>query len=166
MAAGLTGKLRLILVPNRAAGEQHICVTRLPMAGGVETDLSVWTAADLMTHFGPIVLNRVCHDPLPGRATEEDSLRVNERHDTLCELVDGALVVKAMGNYESMLAVALVRFLSDFLAQHNLGVVLGPDGMLWLRSGLGDVLPGFALPLKKLFVTPCRWAPVERAGRR
>ena len=106
------------------------------MAGRVDSDLSVWTAADLVTRFGPIALDRVRHDPLPGRATEKDLLRVNQRHDTLCELIDGTLVEKGMGNYESMLAVALVRLLSDFVAQHNLGVVLGPDGMLRLRSGL------------------------------
>jgi len=106
------------------------------MAGVMEFDLGVWTAADLVARFGAIALNRVRHDPLPGRATEEDLLRVNEGHNALCELVDGALVEKAMGNYESMLAIALGRFLSDFVVEHNLGVVLGPDGMLRLRSGL------------------------------
>jgi Uma2 family endonuclease len=108
----------------------------MAMGGGVDSDLGVWTAADLVGHFGAIVLNRIRHDPLPGRATEEDLLSVNERHHALCELVDGALVEKAMGNYESMLAIALGRFVSDFVAEHDLGVVLGPDGMLRLRTGL------------------------------
>ncbi len=106
------------------------------MGGTVETDSGVWTATDLVTRFGAIVLTRVRHDPLPGRATEEDLLRVNEGHDALCELVDGALVEKAMGNYESLLAMALGRFLSEIVADRDLGVVLGPDGMLRLRSGL------------------------------
>jgi Uma2 family endonuclease len=106
------------------------------MADIVESDFGIWTAADLLTHFGAIVLSRIRHDPLPGKATEEDLLRVNERHDALCELVDGALVEKAMGNYESLLAMALGRFLSDFVAEHELGIVLGADGMLRLRAGL------------------------------
>ena len=102
----------------------------------VESNLGIWTAADLVAHFGPISLDRVRHDPVPGMATEGDLLRTNERHEALCELIDGVLVEKAVGNYESMLAVILGRFLSSFVAEHDLGVVLGADGMLRLRSGL------------------------------
>jgi Uma2 family endonuclease len=102
----------------------------------VESDPGIWNAADLVAYFGPIPLNRVRHDPLPGMATEVDLVRINERHEALCELIDGVLVEKAAGTYESMLAVILGRFLANFVAEHDLGVVLGADGMLRLRSGL------------------------------
>ena len=128
----------------------------------VESDLGIWTAADLVAHFGPIPLDRVRHDPLPGMATEADLLRINERHEALCELIDGVLVEKAVGNYESMLAVILGRFLSSFVAEHDLGVVLGADGMLRLRSGLVRLPDVSFVSWDRL---PDRTALTRRSGR-
>jgi len=69
-------------------------------------------------------------NPPPGTATEEDFLRVNESEDCLCELIDGTLVEKTMGAQESALAIRLAFFLSSYLAQNNIGLILGADGFI------------------------------------
>lgn len=49
-------------------------------------------------------------------------IAANERHDFLCELVDGILVEKALELRESLLTAWLIRALGDFAQQHGLGV--------------------------------------------
>ena len=41
-----------------------------------------------------------------------------------------------MGQYESRLAALIIHFLYDFLDQHDLGIVLAPDGPLRLSQAL------------------------------
>jgi len=94
------------------------------------------TVADLLEQFGPLPLNRIRLDPAPGTATEEDVVRIHLREDRLYELVDGVLVEKTMGLYESYLAALLLRLLGNFVDQHDLGFVLGADGMVRLAPGL------------------------------
>ncbi len=96
------------------------------------TDL---TLADLLQRFGPIPAARIRYDPPPGTATEQDVVAL-ETQDRLFELVDGILVEKAVGFYESILAIRLARFLSEFVERDNLGIVAGADGMLRLAPGL------------------------------
>ncbi len=91
-----------------------------------------WTAADLHLHLGEIPLQRIRLHPPPGAATLADVLSVQAEEDRLCELVDGVLVEKTVGYYESRLALVIGYFLEAFLAQHDLGIVLGADGMLQL----------------------------------
>jgi Uma2 family endonuclease len=93
-----------------------------------------WTAADLHHHLGQIPLQRIRLYPPPGTASLADVLTVQAQEDRLCELVDGVLVEKAMGYYESRLALLIGYFLEDFLEQHDLGIVLGADGMLQLLN--------------------------------
>ena len=93
------------------------------------------TLADLLQRFGPIPAARIRYDPPPGAATEQDVIAL-EAQERLFELVDGVLVEKAVGFYESFLAIRLARFLSEFVEQHNLGIVAGADGMLRLAPGL------------------------------
>lgn len=95
-----------------------------------------WTAADLVDRFGPIPLSRVRQDPPPGTATEADVVRIRDREDRLCELVDCTLVEKTVGTYESYLALTIGRLLGNYVVKKNLGLVLGADGMLRLAPGL------------------------------
>jgi Uma2 family endonuclease len=95
-----------------------------------------WTVADLLAHFGPIPHGRVRQVPAPGTATEPDVLAIHDREKRLYELVDGVLVEKTMGVQESYLAVLLAGLLGDFAARHDLGFVLGADGMARLAPGL------------------------------
>jgi Uma2 family endonuclease len=97
---------------------------------------TVITLADLLERFGPIPAARIRYDPPPGTASEQDVVALEARENRLFELVDGILVEKVMGFYESYLAMRLGRFLLTFVEQHDLGIVAGADGMLRLAPGL------------------------------
>ena len=114
------------------------------------------TAADLLELFGPMPAGRIRTDPPPGTATEQDVIDIEARESRLCELVDGVLVEKTVGYYESYLAVQLGYFLAGFVRRHHLGVVAGEAGMMRLSAGLvripdvsfvsWDQLPGHRVP--------------------
>ena len=97
---------------------------------------TVETLADLLEQLGQIPLARVQMQPAPGTATEQDLLAPIPGRDRLCELVDGVLVEKAMGYYESRLAIVLAWLLETFAQAHRLGIVLGADALTRLRPGL------------------------------
>jgi Uma2 family endonuclease len=88
--------------------------------------------ADLLEQLGSIPPHRVRLFPSPGKAAERDVIRIEAREGRLCELVDGVLVEKPTGFYESRVAAALIYFLEDFLTRHDLGVVVGEAGMMRL----------------------------------
>ena len=94
------------------------------------------TLADLFERFGPMPAARVRMVPRPGTATVRDVLAAHRRNKSLCELVDGILVEKAMGYEESMLAVVIITMLQNFVRPRKLGVVAGEGGMLRLAPDL------------------------------
>ncbi len=96
---------------------------------------TTWHLGDLQEHLGGIPLERIRLHPLPGLATEEDMLRLSDHEGILCELIDGVLVEKGMGSYESAVAIILSHYLASYLEQNPLGFLLGADGMLKLRPG-------------------------------
>lgn len=106
------------------------------MSEVVQSYTTTWTAADLVHRFGAIPISRVRTDPPPGTATEEDVVRIHDREDRLYELVDATLVEKTAGTYESYLAMTIGAVLGNFVVEHDLGIVLGADGMLRLAPGL------------------------------
>ena len=106
------------------------------MSHVTDTTFVQWTAVDLVERFGAIPLDRVLHDPPPGTATEEDVVFLNEHKDRLCELVDGTLVEKTVGFFESHLTAYLIELLSTFVRKHRLGIVAGESGMMRLAPGL------------------------------
>src|SRR5687767_4936390 len=93
-------------------------------------DPPIETLGDLLERLGSVPLERVRMHPAPGTATENDVLARPDGLKRLCELVDGVLVEKAMGYYESRLAVVLIGFLQYFLRKNDLGIVLGADATL------------------------------------
>jgi Uma2 family endonuclease len=54
----------------------------------------------------------------------------------LYELVDGVLVEKTVGFYESYLAALLAGHLCTFVMERRLGIVAGADGPMRLAAGL------------------------------
>lgn len=124
------------------------------------TEAGSWTAADLYRRFGPMPLERFRLDPAPGTATEDDVVLICDREELLYELVDGVLVRKTMGYYESIVAATLIRLLGNFAAGRRRGVVTAPDGMYRLNPGLIripdvsfvalDRLPGRRVPRSKV----------------
>jgi Uma2 family endonuclease len=91
---------------------------------------SEWTLSDMHRHLGEIPLDRIRAVPPPGTATEQDVVEAKDRYGRICELWDGVLVEKPMGYYESCVASALIFFIRLFLRQHDLGIVLAPDGIV------------------------------------
>ncbi len=85
--------------------------------------------SDILMDLGNIPASRVRSDPKPGTATIDDLLRVNSQGGR-CELIDGALVEKAMGWRESLIASLLCELLRQFLRVHDLGLVTAPDGFI------------------------------------
>jgi Uma2 family endonuclease len=88
------------------------------------------TVADLLEqlHVPP---ERILLSPPPGEATEEDLLKAPR----VCELVDGVLVEKAMGFYESYLAAILIERLLRFVKRNDFGIVLGEGGLMRVDFG-------------------------------
>ena len=89
-----------------------------------------WTIADLLEQLGGVPPRRVRWVPTPGTATEKDVIETEARTGRICELIDGVLVEKTMGSYESAVAAAMIYFLKTYLRRRRLGVVLAPDGLL------------------------------------
>jgi Uma2 family endonuclease len=96
----------------------------------------VRTVADLLKRLGNISPERVWFRPVPGTATEQDVIDIEAHENRLCELVDGVLVEKTVGYYESRVAGLIFHFIQLFLARYDLGIVLAPDGTLRLMPGL------------------------------
>lgn len=93
------------------------------------------TLPERIIELGGVPADRVLRDPLPGKATFEDLLKVNESGGCY-ELVDGTLVEKAMGWQESLIALALGSLLRNFVNSRNLGMVTGPDGFTRILGSL------------------------------
>ncbi len=101
-----------------------------PMFANVET------VADVLKRLGGIPASRVRWHPSPGTATERDLIAIVDGPDKrLCELVDGSLVEKAVGQYESRVAVILAHFIETYLDTHDLGVCFGEAAMLRIVPG-------------------------------
>jgi Uma2 family endonuclease len=114
------------------------------------------TAAEMQQQLGGIPLERIRMVPPPGMATDDDALRVQDAEGRTCEVLDGVLVEKAMGFAEARIATVLAFILEGFLREHDLGITVGPDGLVKLsqsRSRAPDVavikwekLPDHRLP--------------------
>jgi Uma2 family endonuclease len=94
------------------------------------------TVSDLLHSLGDVPPERVLLSPLPGTATEQNLLDLDDHHDRLCELVDGTLVEKPMSSRESTLACLIITMLNVFVLPRKLGIVMGEAGMLRLRPRL------------------------------
>ena len=106
------------------------------MSLATEFDQTTWTTADLTDRFGAMPLRRIRFAPPPGTATEADVIEIHDHTNRLCELVDGVLVEKTVGTFESYLGVRIARLLGNFVDENQLGVVLGADGFMRLAPGL------------------------------
>ena len=92
------------------------------------------TLADVLTDAIPAA--RVLLHPTPGTASVSDVVALRDREKRHCELVDGILVEKAMGWYESSLACVLIQWIANHIAPERLGIVTGEGGTIRLAPGL------------------------------
>lgn len=90
------------------------------------------TFAELHARLGGVPLERIRTKPAPGTATEEDLLR---NTGPICELIDGVLVEKPVGNRESAIALFIGSRLRSHIEPGDLGVVLTTDGHIRVRPG-------------------------------
>jgi Uma2 family endonuclease len=86
--------------------------------------------SELWESLGEVPLERIRMKPPPGTATEEDVIRAESRFGRLCELIDGTLVEKAVGYYESQVAAKILQILGEYAERHDLGFILGDAGMV------------------------------------
>ncbi len=92
------------------------------------------TVAELLENLGVPACRVRLHPPL-GHATEHDAAESKNLHGAICELVDGTLVEKPMGFYESHLGMILGGYLHAYLINHSIGFVVG-------ESGASRTIPG------------------------
>jgi Uma2 family endonuclease len=86
----------------------------------------------LHERLGGIPLSRIRMKPAPGDATEEDLLRAPK---PICELIDGVLVEKAMGNRESQMGTYISALFTLHTKQNDLGAVGGEATFYRLAEG-------------------------------
>ncbi|HEV3386732.1 MAG TPA: Uma2 family endonuclease [Gemmata sp.] len=99
---------------------------------------STTTLAELLQRLGDISPERVRMDPLPGKATIDDLIQVNEqRLGPICEWIENTLVEKAMGQHESWVAFIIAGILYQYMKKHDLGMFLGPDGVMKILPDIG-----------------------------
>jgi Uma2 family endonuclease len=98
------------------------------------------TVADLLEELGQIPAERIRLQPAPGTATEEDLFQTRR-----CELIDGTLVERAMGFFESRLAFILGYLIEQSLKQNPIGfTTVGGDAYTRLE-GVGIRVPDVAV---------------------
>src|SRR5580704_3212871 len=93
----------------------------------------LWSMRRLRRHLGMIPPERIILAPMPGMATPEDVLYLDDHHNMICELIDGILVRKPMGFEESILAAFIIHQLMSYLEKYDLGIVSGEAGFLELE---------------------------------
>jgi len=88
--------------------------------------------AELLRQLGDIPPERVRSTPYPGTATIADLLKPENAG---CELVDGTLVEKPMGQEESFFGGWIFLLISNFAREKNLGYATPGDGFVELPDG-------------------------------
>jgi Uma2 family endonuclease len=85
-------------------------------------------AAEVWLRAGQVPLDRILMIPAPGTATRDDAVHSKARFGEPCELVDGILVAKTLGYYESVVGAAIAYFLHLYTETNPTGAVAGADG--------------------------------------
>jgi Uma2 family endonuclease len=90
--------------------------------------------ADTWMRAGQVALDRILVEPAPGTATVEDAVTSKVKLGIGCELVNGILVAKPMGHYESHIAALLTYLLYQYLEMHPIGVLYDAEAPYVLLS--------------------------------
>lgn len=90
------------------------------------------TVADLLRHLGDVPASRVRFTPVPGTATVADLATPGNE---LCEIIEGVLVEKAVGQAESFLGGWILTLLNNYIDPLDLGMATGEAGFTELNSG-------------------------------
>ena len=93
-----------------------------------------YTVAEIQERLGPVPAWRVRSWPRPGTATFADAIACAERGE-LCELIDGILLEKTVGHWESVLGGRMFARMKERCDAGNLGVCAPGDGQIELPEG-------------------------------
>jgi Uma2 family endonuclease len=125
------------------------------------------TVAQLLQRL-EIPPERIRLSPKPGTATIEDALACRNQINRLCELIDGVLVEKPVGWYESRLALIFGVIIETYLEINDLAFTFGEGGMIWVdpkQMRMPDVsvvlwehFPGRILPQGQVLDLVPDWA--------
>lgn len=118
------------------------------------------TFADFLQLLGGIPADRVHTQPAPGTGSLTD-WQLARDSGALCELVDGTLVDKPMGFYESLLAACIAGYFRIASGEGQLGITAGEQGFIRLPGGeqvrapdvaffLWDRLPDGKMPAERV----------------
>jgi Uma2 family endonuclease len=113
--------------PSEEIQFKSATITTTPRSSSLPAN---WNLADIQDHVGGVPLERIRSFPPPGFATVEDVEQIQAEEDRLFELIDGILVEKAMGYYESLLAGWIITAINNYLIQNPIGQALTADGAL------------------------------------
>ncbi|MFO0925959.1 MAG: Uma2 family endonuclease [Gemmataceae bacterium] len=118
------------------------------------------TVADLLARLGDIPARRIRLNPPPGQATERDLLTEAHPDPHLCELVDGTFVEKEIGFLHAVVTADLAGPIGNYARHNDLGIVVGPDGVMRLFEGVVRIpdlsfiswsrLPGRRIPTEPI----------------
>lgn len=125
-----------MIAAHKCESQGNFMTTILEPVALRPTEITGYTLQDLFERFGPMPIQRLRQEPAPGTATEDDVMEIHDRENRLYELVDGILVEKTVGLYESMAAVRLIILIGTFVRKYRLGEVFGADGFMKLKPGL------------------------------
>ena len=89
---------------------------------------------DFLRALGDIPLERIVFDPWPGTATEADCLLYGERSGP-AEMIDNALVEKAVGYWEESIGSLLLAHMRIHADTHDLGIVNGAAAQMRVVGG-------------------------------
>jgi Uma2 family endonuclease len=92
----------------------------------------IHTIAELLHRLGDIAPDRVRFNPAPGTAVVSDLLKPENEG---CELVEGTLVEKPVGQEESFLGFWVGMVVNQYIIAHNLGYATGEAGFYELPGG-------------------------------
>ncbi len=106
--------------------------------------------ADLLRQLGDLPAHRVRMTPHPGTATLADLSAWNEHHSPTCEWIDGTLVEKAMGQFESWVSSVVSGELYIYLKANDIGMLYGEAAVLRILPGLGRAADTAFVPWSKL----------------
>ncbi|MEM6313953.1 MAG: Uma2 family endonuclease [Planctomycetota bacterium] len=117
---------------------------------------------EFLAELGDVPVERIIFDPPPGTVTEAQFIEFNEsKRFGLAELVNGTLIQKAMGQFESAVGFVLGRILGNWQEEHMPGVLTGEQTMLRMRAG-NIRMPDIAFYPKSQF--PDGRFPREKVG--
>ena len=109
-----------------------------PPAPPPERVYSPESLGDILHRLGDIPADRVRADPQPGTATLHDLIQINDNGPgPTCELIDGTLVEKPVGQHESWLSIILAYEIARLVLEQDRGMMLGEDGVLEILPGIG-----------------------------